>query len=179
MEFDQRYTDGDYLAKNPGWSLEDAAWKAGMITDLLQQYKVKFDTVTEVGCGAGGVLHALSQRFADASFSGYDISPQAIALAQQFQQAQLQFYQEDFLSKDTQPADLLLVIDVVEQNKRQTVCFSYSAGYELPHPFEAACNAAATPGCGAYTLFYQRAGMVGTAGLRICHYRLAIHKAAD
>jgi SAM-dependent methyltransferase len=114
MEFDQRYTDGDYLAKNPGWSLEDAAWKAGMITDLLQQYKVKFDTVTEVGCGAGGVLHALSQRFADASFSGYDISPQAIALAQQFQQAQLQFYQEDFLSKDTPPADLLLVIDVVE-----------------------------------------------------------------
>jgi cyclopropane fatty-acyl-phospholipid synthase-like methyltransferase len=114
MGFEQRYTDGDYLAQNPGWSLEDAEWKAGMIAALLLKNNVQFNTVTEIGCGAGGVLHGLQQRFGSALFSGYDISPQAIAMAQKLQQDKLQFYQEDFLQKDTAPADLLLVIDVVE-----------------------------------------------------------------
>jgi predicted TPR repeat methyltransferase len=114
MGFEQRYTDGGYLAQNPGWSLEDASWKASMIAALLKKNRVQPDTVTELGCGAGGVLHGLQQQFGSASFSGYDISPQAIAMAQQFQNDTLQFYNEDFLKKDTAPAGLLLVIDVVE-----------------------------------------------------------------
>ncbi len=114
MSLEQRYTDGDYLRQNPGWSLEDAEWKAGMIAALIRENKVEFSSVAEVGCGAGGVVHSLQQQFAGVSFSGYDISPQAIALAQQFQQEWLQFYNEDFLQKDTDTPDLILVIDVVE-----------------------------------------------------------------
>jgi SAM-dependent methyltransferase len=114
MDFEQRYIDGDYLAQNPGWSLEDAEWKAGMITSLLKQNNVQFTSAAEVGCGAGGVVYCLQQQYPGVPFSGYDISPQAIALAQQFKQENLHFYNEDFLQKETAQEDLVLVIDVVE-----------------------------------------------------------------
>jgi hypothetical protein len=114
MGFEQRYIDGDYLQQNPGWSLEDAEWKAGMITSLLAKNAVVFTTATEIGCGAGGVVHCLSKQFGNAQFSGYDISPQAIAMAEKFRHEKLQFYQADLLQQETPAADLLLAIDVVE-----------------------------------------------------------------
>jgi SAM-dependent methyltransferase len=114
MGFEQRYTDGDYLRQNPGWSLEDAEWKAGMVAGLLKASKVQFNSATEIGCGAGGVIHCLQQHYPDAVFSGYDISPQAIALAKPFEQEKLHFYNEDFLQNETAKEDLVLVIDVVE-----------------------------------------------------------------
>ncbi len=114
MGLEQRYTDGDYLEQNPGWSLEDAEWKASMIASLLKENNVQFNSVTEVGCGAGGVVHCLQHQFPGVSFSGYDISPQAIALAQQFKQENLHFYNENFLEKETAAEDLVMVIDVLE-----------------------------------------------------------------
>jgi predicted TPR repeat methyltransferase len=114
MGFEQRYMDGGYLEQNPGWSLEDASWKAGMIARLLTAHQVTFNSAVEVGCGAGGVLHWLHKQYPELSFAGYDISPQAIAMARQFKQDTLQFYQEDFLQKETAQQDLVLVIDVIE-----------------------------------------------------------------
>jgi 2-polyprenyl-3-methyl-5-hydroxy-6-metoxy-1,4-benzoquinol methylase len=46
--------------------------------------------------------------------SGYDISPQAIALADQVQSENLKFFQEDIFQSKPEVSDLLLVIDVLE-----------------------------------------------------------------
>jgi D-arabinose 1-dehydrogenase-like Zn-dependent alcohol dehydrogenase len=114
MDFEQRYIDGEYLRQNPDWSQEDSGWKAEVISALLKKNKVHAQTVAEVGCGAGGILHCLQQQFTDTSFSGYDISPQAITLAQKFSSERLQFFNEDFLQKENTADDLVLVIDVIE-----------------------------------------------------------------
>lgn len=114
MSFQQLYTDGGYLQRNPDWSAEDSAWKAGMIVDLLKKNNITFNTVAEVGCGAGRVLHGVQQQFGHAQYSGYDISPQALALAQPLQNDHLHFYNEDFTTKEYAHEDLLLMIDVAE-----------------------------------------------------------------
>jgi len=114
MSFQQLYTDGGYLQRNPDWSAEDSAWKAGMIVDLLKKNNTTFNTVAEVGCGAGRVLHGVQQQFGHAQYSGYDISPQALALAQPLQNDHLHFYNEDFTTKEYAHEDLLLMIDVAE-----------------------------------------------------------------
>ena len=36
------YNNGEYLRNNPGWGEEDAAWKGGMIVDLLKKNKMKY-----------------------------------------------------------------------------------------------------------------------------------------
>ena len=41
----------------------------------------KFKTVFEVGCGAGANLHLIEKYFKGAHVGGYDISPDAIAMA--------------------------------------------------------------------------------------------------
>lgn len=114
MSFEQLYTDGGYLQRNPCWSAEDSAWKAGMIADLLKKNATAFNTVAEVGCGAGGVLQNLQQHFGGAQYSGYDISPQAIELARPLQNDTLHFYNEDFTAQEYETVDLLLMIDVAE-----------------------------------------------------------------
>jgi uncharacterized protein YerC len=50
----------------------------------------------------------------DCDFHGYDISPQAIALAKQRENARLHFTQADFRKEVDVPADLLLMNDVLE-----------------------------------------------------------------
>lgn len=110
-----RYNDGDYLQNNPTWHLEDAAFKARHIASMIQRNKLAPQRVAEIGCGAGGVLHELGQRLQrpGVTFDGYDISADAIALARQFEQENLQFHCEDLLQSE-QSFDLLLVIDVFE-----------------------------------------------------------------
>jgi SAM-dependent methyltransferase len=114
MGFEQLYTEGDYLQQNPDWSAADSDWKAGMIADLLRKNATAFQTVAEVGCGAGGVLRGLQQQMGQGQYSGYDISPQAIALAQRHQNQQLHFHNEDFTAQEYDVVDLLLMIDVAE-----------------------------------------------------------------
>lgn len=110
----EMYTDGEYLHNNPSWDVEDSPWKARIIHDLITRNHIKPAEVTEVGCGAGGILEELSRLEPSIKlFKGYDISPQAIKLAQQREQSNLLFFQEDFIDKD-ETGDLILVIDVVE-----------------------------------------------------------------
>ncbi len=114
MNFSDLYTEGRHLQQNPDWFLEDAGWKAAMIAALLKKNGVQPASITEVGCGAGGILAALRQDMPRVQFAGYDISPQAIALAKKQEREGLQFYQADFFGMQTVPPDVLLVIDVVE-----------------------------------------------------------------
>jgi len=111
-----RYTDGSYLKQKPTWDDEYAPWKAAMIAELMERNQLKPESVMEVGCGAGGILTFLQTQFLEVSqWSGYDISPDAIALAQKKANPKLNFFTADLLEQDSNiQSDLLLCIDVIE-----------------------------------------------------------------
>ncbi len=114
---DNRYTDGTYLKLNPSWGREDAAYKTGFILKLLNRNGIQPEEVIEVGCGAGGILEILARENAIFKLKGYDISPQAIVLANKINSAKINFYEEDILQNDNYHTNLLLVIDVFEHVK--------------------------------------------------------------
>ena len=75
------YTDGVYLEKNPGWHVEESAWKAQQIDRMLKLHQLEPQTICEVGCGAGEILRQLQNKMNDScELWGYDISPQALEL---------------------------------------------------------------------------------------------------
>lgn len=110
------YNNQTYLQNNPTWHEEDAIFKAGRIEMLLKQYPVPFNRVCEVGCGSGEILVQLSKRFHDvSSWVGYDISADAIAIAEEKRSEKLKFELQDITLADKSTTyDLLLVIDVIE-----------------------------------------------------------------
>lgn len=110
------YNNGDYLTKNPTWDDDFAPWKAAMVNRLIGKNDIKFNSVVEVGCGAGGILEYLQKQYPTVkNLKGYDISEAAINLANQKKLNNISFFNEDFLAlPHTETADLLLCIDVVE-----------------------------------------------------------------
>jgi len=115
MNSNEIYIDGTYLKNNPDWGIKDAAWKAGIISRLLKKNNVTPKEIIEVGCGAGGILKALSNDLGkNIKLAGYDISPQAIAMAKEFENENLSFYNQDIMQAKNIHTDLLLTIDVLE-----------------------------------------------------------------
>ncbi len=111
----QMYADGEYVAKNPTYHVEDSAWKAEQVVRMLDQHRLAVQTIAEVGCGAGAILAELQQRLPSGTrFTGYEISPQALELARSHQAPGLEFVAADILELRPPPVDLLLCIDVVE-----------------------------------------------------------------
>lgn len=110
------YNDQTYLTHNPGWHAEDAPFKAGKILELLGRHTIPCRTIAEVGCGSGAILMELAKHLPDVSaFEGYDISADAIAIAQQHPHPKVRFELRDFTEAgDERRHDLLLVIDVIE-----------------------------------------------------------------
>jgi SAM-dependent methyltransferase len=109
-----RYQSGEYLAQNPTWHVEDAEWKADQIRRMVVRHKLRTDVVCEVGCGAGGVLHHLHKRMPGSKCVGYDISPQALELAEHYATTNLEFRLGDIQAETIERSDLLLVVDVIE-----------------------------------------------------------------
>jgi cyclopropane fatty-acyl-phospholipid synthase-like methyltransferase len=106
------YKDGSYISLNPTWHAEDSLWKATNIQNILNRNNISFSSVAEVGCGAGMILKELSRRYENATFYGYDISPDAMKLWKN-DDPHVRLSLEDF--EVTGPNfDLLLVIDVLE-----------------------------------------------------------------
>jgi SAM-dependent methyltransferase len=111
---DGLYTSGEYLASNPTWHAEDSAWKASQILGMLDRHGLRPRTVCEVGCGVGEVLRELHDRMSHRpSFVGYEISPQAFALAAPRSSERLAFRLGNVL-EDHEKFDLILLIDVIE-----------------------------------------------------------------
>ncbi|MGH2496076.1 MAG: class I SAM-dependent methyltransferase [Ktedonobacteraceae bacterium] len=82
---------------------------------MLARNHISPGTVCEVGCGVGEVLRQMQMRMSeDCMFWGYDISPQAIALAESRANARLQFFLADIRQENTRLFDLILVLDVIE-----------------------------------------------------------------
>jgi SAM-dependent methyltransferase len=114
MTLSDMYVDGKYSRQNPTWDVEDGPWKAGLIFRMLEKHHLKPGSVCEVGCGCGEILSQLQQRMdPSCTFTGYDISPQAIELCSSRANDRLQFRCRDFLEEDG-VYDLILLVDIIE-----------------------------------------------------------------
>lgn len=112
---DSIYHDGTYLDVTGGWHEEDSPWKAGQVLKMLARHGLEPATVCEVGCGAGEILKQLADSLGtDRSYTGFDISPQAISIAQEKAAPHLRFARGDITTMDTPVFDLLMAIDVFE-----------------------------------------------------------------
>ncbi len=107
------YTDGTYRRNNPTWHEEDSAWKAGHVLRLLERSALAPASVCDIGCGAGGILRELSVRLPGARLVGYDIAPEAHAIASRKASGNLSFRLGTPLGEDVF-FDLALAIDVFE-----------------------------------------------------------------
>lgn len=111
---DSMYQSGEYLEHNPDWHASDAPFKARWIADLLARNKVAPQSVVEIGCGSGEILVELGRIWPQASFAGYDISPQAMAIAQPKVRVGLEFHHADYLAESRPRPDVVMAIDVFE-----------------------------------------------------------------
>ena len=132
---DTRYTDGTYLADNPTWHAEDAPWKLSHVLRALQEAQVaSFRTVCDVGCGSGALVKKWAVSRPDVSFTGYDISPQALALARQQAPANTRFLSGEDIPSG--PYDIVLALDVLEHipdNERWVAQVVQQAGRLVLH----------------------------------------------
>ena len=104
----------EYYKNNPNWHVEDSPWKARQINKILSRNPIHPNSIAEVGCGAGEILNQLRLSMPnDVSFTGFDISSDAIRLAKQREKERLEFKHENFLETNAR-FDLLLIIDVLE-----------------------------------------------------------------
>ena len=109
------YLDGEYLLKNPEWHVEESPWKAKQVLRMLRQNGLAPKNICDLGCGAGEVLSQLQRSLdRDCIFFGYDVSPQALALAAGRANQKLQFILGEIHSGKDTYFDLILVLDVIE-----------------------------------------------------------------
>lgn len=109
------YLSGQYEEKNPTWHVDESPWKVRHILQMMKRHDIVPNTVFEVGCGAGEVLRLLQANISDTcTFSGYDISPQAIAMCNARSNERLHCKLADFRQEKDAFADLILVLDVIE-----------------------------------------------------------------
>ena len=108
------YEDGNYFTKNPTWGSEHSFWKAAQISHVLFSNDISPKKIVEIGCGAGGVILGLSRLMPGVNFVGYDISPQAIALAKPKASDRVQFVFGDYFALQDQSFDLAICADVFE-----------------------------------------------------------------
>jgi SAM-dependent methyltransferase len=115
------YLSGEYLEKNPSWDDEDSEWKAGKVLDIIRANKLTFQSIADIGCGAGGVLAMLSKALPRTKLYGYEIAPDASGFWEQYEDLDIDFMIGDFLQESTKKFDAILLLDVFEH---------------VPNPFE-------------------------------------------
>lgn len=112
---ERRYVCGDYLAANADWHAADSPWKVQHILRMLAKNGISPTTVCEIGCGAGEILRQIQLQLpASCRLSGYDISPQAIALCAPKANDHLIFREGLPARGGGDPFDVMLLIDVIE-----------------------------------------------------------------
>lgn len=111
------YESGEYLSKNPDWHEGDGAWKARQIIRMIDRNRLNLESIAELGCGSGRILHELAQHYPSVqNFHGYDIAPHAMARAKKYEIAgRILFFQKDLsVNPQNHHYSLLLLIDVFE-----------------------------------------------------------------
>ena len=113
--FEDLYTSGEYLEKNPTWHLEEAPWKAKQLLHMLERNHIVPRTISEVGCGTGETLKLLQQTLpGECTLWGYEISPQAFELCKGKSSEKLHFKLAHIAEERDACFDLILVMDVLE-----------------------------------------------------------------
>jgi SAM-dependent methyltransferase len=113
--FEDLYTKGDYLKKQPTWHVEESPWKVKAIIRMLQRNQLRPKTICDVGCGVGEVVKLLQDNTEyDCTFWGYEISPQAFELCKSRANERLHFKLADFTQEKKVFFELLLAMDVFE-----------------------------------------------------------------
>ncbi len=109
------YQNGAYLEANPSWHEEETPWKGELISRLLERNKLVPSSVCEIGCGSGGILVYLAEKYGeDVTFAGYDISHQAIQISQKNARKNISFHLQDMLEEKNLSFDVVMAIDVFE-----------------------------------------------------------------
>jgi SAM-dependent methyltransferase len=115
MLFQDLYTQGAYLTSHPTWHVEEAPWKTYYALRLMARNHLAPRAICEVGCGAGEILRLLQRRLdTSCQFYGYEISPQAFAMARKRANSRLTFKLGDIRDDPGRRFDLILVMDVLE-----------------------------------------------------------------
>lgn len=107
------YGDNTYLEANPDWHEGDAEWKATQVARILDRNGIRPARIADVGCGTGGVLRALAAAGVGAEWAGWDISPQAHAIAVTNAADGIEFHLGD-IGDTAQTFDLVMALDVFE-----------------------------------------------------------------
>src|SRR5688572_30915305 len=106
-----RYLDGTQLSNDPDWYEANAQWKADQVGRILARHRITPASVCDVGCGTGGVLDALGRTLPSGTkLVGYEISPDAIALAPADRRERVTLVNDDPLDHDDH-FDVMLVLD--------------------------------------------------------------------
>ncbi len=109
---EQQYTSGKYLQRHPSLHVEHSQWKAGKVAAMLAKHEIVPETMADIGCGAGEVLVSLRGAFPKCEMTGYEISPQALAVCRPKEEPGLRFaMQDEFWNARF---DVTLALDVVE-----------------------------------------------------------------
>jgi SAM-dependent methyltransferase len=105
-----------YGRLNPGWHEQDSRWKAAHVLRTLRETNVGAHDYLEVGCGAGRVLAEIAVALPGATmrFRGIDVSADAVERARLSTTDPRVVFSVGTLSEETEPADLILLIDVLE-----------------------------------------------------------------
>jgi 2-polyprenyl-3-methyl-5-hydroxy-6-metoxy-1,4-benzoquinol methylase len=105
------YQDGEYLANNPTWHEEDSPYKSGLVRKILDRNQLRFETLVDVGCGAGRVIELVAEAYPAAKAYGFDISGDAATIWQS--RKGVEFRQADY-TQSTEHFDVALCLDVFE-----------------------------------------------------------------
>lgn len=112
MTMSDRYTSNQYVKCNPDWHIADSPWKATQILRMLNAESVQ--TICEVGCGAGEILHQLHDQMpATRRLVGYEIAKAPLEMAADRASDRLSFKLID-ATDDQELFDLMLIVDVIE-----------------------------------------------------------------
>ena len=108
------YTDGTYLKNNPNWQQEESPWKAQQVIDVIERNDLHLASICDVGCGAGEVLRRVAEHLpGDITYSGYDISPQAIDLSAKNCAKNISFHLGNVIEEEV-TFDLVMCLDLIE-----------------------------------------------------------------
>lgn len=115
MSFQDQYRDGRYLAKTGDWHEEDAAWKAALVRDMIDQAALNPRRIVDIGCGTGGVLVQLQAMLPPGTdFTGYELAEPAFRMAEPRANRHLRFVNGAVPSRPRESFDLALALDVFE-----------------------------------------------------------------
>lgn len=115
MVVENMYTSNEYFENNPTWHIEDSPWKAKQIIKIIENNNLQPNSICEVGCGGGEILHQLYLLLDNNTlFVGYEISPNAFSLCKQKKTDRLDYKLENLFEDTSAYYNVVMAIDVME-----------------------------------------------------------------